>query len=311
VSQISHPVEPFGEVNVRPQPNGSVQVVATILMEPDVEGARCGLALDGSASMQKMYGANRAISPLFARAGGSENVVEPVARAMAGYLARFSSSATVNLVYWACSPDGGGLEEIGEVSETQARSLAVPGPRKLSWGRKTKLLPPVQHFVDGVFRTAPWSICVFVTDGKIDDLEEVKQFCWQYARQIAVGKRSFCKLVLLGVGEEVDEKQMEELDDMFEGSGIRTPAGDDVDLWDHKLAREMRQLQEVFAEVVSEKIIVADRGRILDASGRSVADYSDGVPALLRFSLPKGCTSFTLELPGGRVTQNLAEALPR
>jgi hypothetical protein len=260
--------------------------------------------------MQKMYGANRAISPIFARAGGgSENVVEPVTRAMAAYLARFSSSATVNLVYWACSPDGGGIEEIGEVNEAQARSLAVPGPRKLSWGRKTKLLPPVRHFVDGAFRTSPWAICVFVTDGKIDDLEEVKQFCWQYARQIAAGKRPFCKLVLIGVGEEVDEKQMEELDDMFEGSGLKTPTGDDLDLWDHKLAREMRQLQEVFAEVVSEKIIVADRGRILDSSGKAVVDFSDGVPALLRFSLPRGSTSFTLELPGGRVTQDLGEAL--
>src|SRR3954468_2283304 len=104
MTQLLHPADPFGEVNVHPQADGSIQVVATILMEPDVEGARCGLALDGSASMQKMYGANRAISSIFARASGNENVVEPVTRAMAGYLARFSSSGTVNLVYWACSP---------------------------------------------------------------------------------------------------------------------------------------------------------------------------------------------------------------
>lgn len=309
MSQLSQPVEPFGEVNVHLQPGGAMHVVATVLMEPDVEGARCGLALDGSASMQKMYGANRAVSPLFARAAGSENVVEPVTRAMAAYLAKFSASSTVDLAYWACGPDGGGIEVIGEFTEAQARTLPVPGPRKLSWGRKTKLLPPVRHFVDGVFRSAPWAICVFVTDGKIDDLDEVKQYCWQYARQIAAGKRAFCKLVLIGVGEEVDERQMEELDDMFEGSGLRTPSGEDVDLWDHKLAREMRQLQEVFAEVVSEKIIVAERGRILDGTGRVVADLSDGVPALLRFSLPRGSRSFTLELPGHRITQDLSEAL--
>ena len=104
---------------------------------------------------------------------------------------------------------------------------------------------------------------------------------------------------------------MEELDDIFEGTNLKDPKGNDIDLWDHKLASEMRQLHEVFAEVVSEKIIVADTGRVLDASGRVVVDYSDGVPALLRFSLPRGCRSFTLELPGHRVTQDLSEALAR
>src|SRR5262245_29326545 len=147
MTQLLQPVEPFGEVNVHPRPNGNLDIVATILMEPDIEGARCGLALDGSAPMKKMYGANAPLSPIFRAASGAGNVVEPVARAMAGYLAKFSSSGTVNLIYWACSPDGGGIEEIGEVSESQAQALAVPGPRKLSWGRKTKLLPPVRHFI--------------------------------------------------------------------------------------------------------------------------------------------------------------------
>jgi len=311
MAQLLHPVEPFGEVNVYSRQGGSLHIVATVLMEPDIEGARCGLALDGSASMKKMYGANAPLSPIFKAASGIGNVVEPVTRAMAAYLARFSSSGTVNLVYWACSPDGSGLEEIGEVNEAQAQSLAVPGPRKLSWGRKTKLLPPVRYFVDSVFRTAPWAIAVFITDGIIEDLQEVKQYCFGYAREIAAGRRNFCKLVLIGVGEEVDGKQLQELDDMFEGSGLRSPDGEDIDLWDHKLASEMRQLHEVFAEVVSEKIIVADHGRILDATGRVVVNYTDGLPARLKFDLPRGSTSFTLELPGHRIVQDLSEALQR
>jgi len=309
MTQLAQPVEPFGEVNIYPQNNGTIKVVATVLMEPDIEGARCGLAMDGSASMKKMYGANAPVSPLFRSAMGATNIVEPVTRVMASYLARFSSTGTVNLIYWACSPDGSGLEEIGEINEDQAKSLSIPGPSKLSWGRKTRLLPPVRYFVDGIFRSAPWAICVFITDGIIEDLEEVKQFCMQYARQIAAGQRNFCKLVLIGVGEEVDEQQMTELDDMFEGSGLRTPSGEDIDLWDHKLASEMRQLHEVFAEVVSEKIIIADQGRILDSTGRVVVGYSDGVPALLRFTLPRGSHSFTLELPGHRICQDLSEAL--
>ncbi len=301
MAQLLHPVEPFGEVNVHPLPDGSLRVVATVLMEPDIEGACCGLALDGSASMKKMYGHSN-VSALF---GAPENVVQPVARMMASYLAKFSTKGTAHLVYWACGPDGGGIEAIGEVTEAQAPALTVQGPTRQSWGRNTKLLPPVRLFVDGVFRDAPWAICVFITDGIIDDLADVKRFCMDYARQIAAGRRRFIKLVLIGVGESVDEKQMAELDDMFDGSGLKDPSGDDIDLWDHKLASEMRHLHEVFAEVVSEKIIVAPHGRILDPAGRVAVNFSDGVPALLRFTLPRGSRSFTLELPHARVTQPL------
>ena len=55
----------------------------------------------------------------------------------------------------------------------------------------------------------------------------------------------------------------------------------DVDLWDHKLAAEMRVLQDIFAEVVDKNARVADNGRILDPQGRVVKDYSDtGLPAI-------------------------------
>src|SRR5262245_40971259 len=36
MAQLLHPVEPFGEVNVHPQRDGSLQIVATVLMEPDI-----------------------------------------------------------------------------------------------------------------------------------------------------------------------------------------------------------------------------------------------------------------------------------
>lgn len=309
MAQLSAPVEPFGEVNVYPQPDGSLKVVATILMEPDIEGARAGLALDGSASMQKMYGANAPVSPLFRKAAGVTNVVEPVARMMAEYLARFASDGKAHMIYWACRPDGSGIEPIGAVSGEQAATLAVRGPRQ--WGRQTQLLPPVRYFIDEVFRGANWAIAVFVTDGVIEDLEGVKAYCREFAHKVARGERKFVKLVLLGVGEAVDAGQMEELDDMFEGEEVRDPHGEPIDLWDHKLASEMRSLHEIFAEVVSEKVILADWGRALDGHGRVVRSFSDGLPALLRFTLPRGSTSFTLELPAGRITQDLAEVLGR
>ena len=74
---------------------------------------------------------------------------------------------------------------------------------------------------------------------------------------------------------------MTELDDL--------DAGVDVDLWDHKLAAEMRVLQEIFAEVVDKNARVSDNGRILDPNGRVVKDYSDaGLPAYLEFEMPAG-----------------------
>ena len=47
MTQLKHVVEPFGEVNVLPGPAGAVQVRATILMEPQKEGAQTGIAFDG------------------------------------------------------------------------------------------------------------------------------------------------------------------------------------------------------------------------------------------------------------------------
>ncbi|MBC7910072.1 MAG: VWA domain-containing protein, partial [Pyrinomonadaceae bacterium] len=202
-------------------------------------------------------------------------------------------------------------EEIGDFDSQQAQTLAINGVKPHLWGRGTKLLPPVKYFVDDKFKDAKWGIAIFVTDGIIEDLDDVKQFCLQFGQQISSGQRHFIKLVLIGVGEEVDEGQMEELDDMFEGSGLKDPEGDDIDLWDHKLASEMKKIEEIFAEVVSEHTIVAASGRALNSSGQVVKDYADGVPALLRFVLPAGSTSFKLEFSGGSVTQDISEGLAR
>src|SRR5262249_38206674 len=94
---------------------------------------------------------------------------------------------------------------------------------------------------------------------------------------------------------------MEELDDLDTGTS--------VDLWDHKLAAEMRVLEEIFAEVVDKNARVADNGRILDPQGRVVRDYSGvGLPAYLEFTMPAGATYFTLEVNGQRVKQPLSDA---
>jgi hypothetical protein len=311
MTQLHNPVEPFGEVNVYRQQNGTLDVVATVLMVPDVEGASAGLALDASASMKKSYGVSGVLGGLFAKEAAIPNLVEPVARVMANYLAGFASDGKVHLIYWACNPDGSAVEEIGKLNSAETQSVAIKGPTRFPWGRGTKLLPALKHFVECAFEKSPWSICVFVTDGVIEDLAEVKSYCLELGKQIAAGQRHFCKLVLIGVGEEVDEGQMEELDDMFAGSGLKDQSGREVDLWDHKLAGQMQKVEEIFAEVVSEDTVVVSSGRVVDSAGKSVKEYPDGVPALLRFSLPAGAKAFTLEFPGGSVTQDLTEVLAR
>jgi hypothetical protein len=305
--QLSSPVEPFGEVNIYPLKNGNVRIVATVLLEPDIEGAATGLALDASASMKKMYGAASIASSLFKNLH-QENHVEPVAHAMAEYLAKFAADGKVHLLYWALQADGSGIQLIGVTDATAASSIKITGPKDQQWGRGTKLLPPLRYFCEEAFPRSKWAVCVFITDGIIEDLAEVKKYSLQIAQQMSQGRRNPIKFVLLGVGNEVDENQMSELDDMFEESNLKMPNGQSIDLWDHKLAATMRQLSEIFAEVVSEDMIVAPWGKILLENGTVVRNYSDGLPAKLCFELPRSAKSFRLQLPDSEVVQSLLES---
>lgn len=305
MAQLTHPVEPFGEVNVYRNGN-ALAVKATILMVPNPENGRTGLAIDASASMIANFGTKDTI---FKK--GEPNHVEPVARTMASFLANYSFDGRANVVYWACSPDGSAIEEVGRFNADEVQTVSFTGPKKNPWGRQTRLLPPVKYFAETAFKNAPWAMGVIVTDGIIDDLPDVKSYCTALGKQIATGQRGFFKLVLIGLGPEVDEGQMEELDDMFEGSGLQTSDGEDVDIWDHKLASEMQKLEEIFSEVVGKHTIVVPSGRVLDSNGKVAQEYSDGVPAVLEFNVPSNATGFTLEWPGGNVSQDFSEILSR
>jgi len=303
MAQLKHVVDPFGEVNVYPARNGGTRVVATILMKPHREGAQTGIAIDGSGSMRKMYGmedGGRVVSSLFAGATRkASNEITPVARKLCAYLARnIDADGGTTCIYWATGPGGSEVQVVGDLEAEQAERFEFSGPHDLGTG--TQLLPAVRYFVDR-FRAAPWGFYVFITDGELHDLDDVIAYSKRLAKDIAAGRRNPVKFVLIGLGRDVNERQMEELDDL--------DAGVDVDLWDHKLASEMRQLEEIFAEVVDKNARVADNGRILDQSGRVVRDYQGvGLPAFLEFTLPAGATSFTLEVNGSRVKQMLTDA---
>src|SRR5438034_5450035 len=298
MAQLKKVVDPFGEVNVFPQPNGQVRVVATILMEPHREGAQTGIALDGSGSMKKLYGVDPGggvVSSIFKKAT-VQNEMAPVAQKICAYLARkIDSDGGTTAIYWATGTEGSQIEQIGDLRAEEAERYAFSGPR--DFGTGTQLLPAVRYFLDR-FRSAPWGFYVFITDGELYDLDAVKQYSVQLARDVAAGRRNPVKFVLIGLGPEINEHQMIELDDLESGT--------DVDVWDRKLAAEMRVLQEIFAEVVDKNARVSDNGRILDAQGRVIKNYSDtGLPAYLTFTMPAGSTYFTLEVNGQRLHQPL------
>ncbi len=321
-------VEPFGKINTWTLPNGGKRVRAYFLMENPIEGMQTGVAIDGSGSMQANFGKEtirfkrqptdqdtralqRAGLPLtfsdprtlraLVELGVLEqvppgvNIVQDQARQMTSYLSKFDADGGTTVTYWATG-DGKKIEVVGDFTGAQCSTAAFGGPSE--FGDETHLLPAIRYFVER-FIEARWGMYVFITDGAINDLDAVKRYCVQLAKDIARGKRNNLKFVLLGVGDDVDEDQMEQLDDLETGTN--------VDLWDHKIAREMKQLAEIFAEVVSETVILVPSGGLVrDASDVVVKDYRDqGLPALLWFDLPPESRWFTLEVGGQRVIQPL------
>lgn len=326
----------FGEVNVGKLPDGKLEVTFTILMAPsgtEAEGWQTGVALDGSSSMRSWYGLQlvgkvppdvqaqyeqkgwvttsvedgRKVKKFLKeayedgmRAGHlrmSDNIVEPKSREFISYLAsELDADGGTTVIYWACGADGSATEVVGDFTADQCKQLSIRGPQSVTFGNGTRLLPAVKYFVDR-FEDAARGMYVFLTDGRLDDLEQVKSYSTQLARSVAAGKRNPVKFVLIGMGDKVDEAEMEELDDLETGT--------DVDLWDHKIAKEMRSMVEIFAEVVRENQIVSPTGVIYDTPGQIVKRYSDGLPAKITITLPAGSKWFELEVEGQRIRQNL------
>jgi len=301
MAQLKRVVDPFGEVNVYPAPGGRVRVVATILMEPRREGTQTGIALDGSGSMSALYGVEEDSGGFLAGLFGKKkkqghNEITPVAQKICAYLARkLDADGGTTCIYWATGPGGSQIEVVGDLRAEEAEQHIFGPPREFGTG--TQLLPAVKYFADR-FADAPWGFYVFITDGELHDLDAVKHYSTQLARAVSARRRNPLKFVLIGIGAHVNERQMEELDDLDTGT--------DVDLWDHKLAAEMRVLQEIFAEVVDKNARIADKARVLDPQGSVVKDYSDtGLTAYLEFEMPAGADYFTLEVSGNRVHQGL------
>ncbi len=310
------------------------RVEFSIAMEPQgkfAEGWRTGLALDASASMKRSYGrkvearVDPALLVDYIKQGrlrsyledgeptrkiergafaeiqerGYEinytaNVLQPLVQDFTAYLAgSLDGTGKTSLIYWGCG-NGDEIQVLGEFDDASCQQLAIAGPATFQLGKTTKILPAIAYFVNQ-YRQAPQGIYIFLTDGRIDDLDQVKRYTKELALEIAVGKRNYLKLVLIGIGNDVDRYQLQELDD-FE-------TGLDIDIWDYKIANEMTSLSQIFAEVVNEHQVIADSGSIYDDQGNCVKSYANGLPAKVDFLMRDDSQWFELEVGNQRIRQ--------
>lgn len=233
--------------------------------------------------------------------GVRTNMVEPQVRRMLQYLATKDRNGTLRVAYWACGHSGADLEVVGEVSGVAAATLDVPGPKNPGSG--TRLAPALNDFVkymETAARSGAKRGCgVFVTDGQINDQGGVLKASRQIAERIAKGSLPPLHLVLVGVGEQVSERQMEEI------SHIEVPGVEH--LWCHRVAEEMHEMAELVSGLVDSTMTVAAGGTVYDATGNVVKRYDKRLPAVLEFALPAGHERFTLEVDGRRYTQDLPD----
>ena len=323
----------FGKVYVRddgPQRHVEFTVWVQELSGAIAEGWQTGIALDASASMKDWYGRNltgrvpKDVLDVYKRNGWissqtfdgtpvtafkkeahedalrrgflkfTQNIVEPLARDFIAFLSReLDANGRVTVAYWACG-DGSAYEVLGDFAPDQCKALEIRGPRTVSFGKGTKIAPCLKYFVDR-YKDVPRGMYVFVTDGRLDDLADAKKCTADLARSIQEGKRGLVKCVLIGVGNCIDEKQMEELDNLDTGT--------DVDIWDHKIAKEMRALSEIMVELVGEVQDVS--AEVFDAAGNVVAKFTDGLPSVVSFSMPSSSDFFELGVGEKRIRQRV------
>lgn len=300
---MSHekPVEPFSDLHVEHE-----EVTATLLHDPTVEGLDMAIYMDGSSSMDSNYeykgASNRVLDVIFGRTPKpAQNEVEPQVRWMLEYLATKDRNGLLRMAYWACGPEGNKVEVLGELKGVDVAAHKFPGPTHA--GSSTRLAPAIRDYLAYLREQAKLGAkrgcAVFVTDGQIHDVEQVKEVSAQAAKDMLKGTLPRTNFILVGVGEAVDEEQLEDI------------AHEEVDgvghLWCHRIAKEIGQVAELVAVLVDETMTVAAGGTITDDKGKVLKVYEGRLPAVLQFTVPEGAKSFTLEINGQRYTQPLPD----
>jgi hypothetical protein len=302
---MSHekPVEPFSDLHCE---EGHVR--ATLLHDPSVEGLDMAIYVDGSASMKAEYEEQTKVNATFWQSlfgGGTvetlPNKVEPQVQRMLEYLATKDRNGILRVAYWATGPGGRGIEFIGDLTGENVSRYKFLGPNHM--GTSTNLAPAMADYIKYLEKQIPQGArrgcAVFVTDGRIQDVEDVEEMSAKIAKRVSQGTLPRTNFILVGVGSAVDEEQMERICHVeYPGVGH---------LWCHRIAEELGQLAELVAVLVDETMTVAAGGTVYDDRGNILKVYEGRLPAVLEFEVPEGAESFTLEVNGQRYTQPLPE----
>lgn len=289
----------FAAVNVYDPDKGKQNVELYVRIETGPEGAKVGLAIDGSNSMKSVFAAD--IPPLFRRP--DQNIMEPVVKQLLSFMRGLSGDGTTTTTYWAVGTGGAEIEPIGIIDEAKEATIKIEGPKTKAWGPGTKLAPALKYFMDQ-FKGSPWSMVLIITDGEIEDMDEVKKATHDISKECAAGKRGYVKFVIIGVGTQINVDQLEELNDVGDEFDLSYPDGDAIDMWDYSIAAEMTSLWEVVKEV-NFGITLPGTLRVVDEKGTEVCSFTDGFPMKLEFDVPAGTKKVNIEVANMVIEQPL------
>lgn len=329
MSEHERPVYPFTDIH---HEDGKVRV--TLAYDPKVDGMDAALYLDGSGSMADSYKYTKDAPAEVASAGGAAvatpaksstkkggllasifgwascaaidgitkmtpagktNEVEPHARRFLEYLAGKDRNGRLRTCYWSDS-----VQTLGELTAADARTYRFAGPSHMGG---TKLYPAIEDFLR-YFKTqckegAERGMMMIMTDGRIEDERKVKEALAEVAEGIAGGRIKPINFLIVGVGSNVDEKQLERLShEEYEGVGH---------LVCHRIAEEVSDLVEVASVLVNESMTFAQEGKLYDDKGNLIRQWTKGLPAAFEFDVPEGCTSIELEVNGKKYAQKLPD----
>ncbi len=295
------PVEPFSDLH-----REGDRVRATLLHDPTVEGLDMAIYMDASGSMREEYEYKRPSRSFLEWIRGAPlkeaaNLVEPQVQWMLEYLATKDRNGMLRVAYWACGSSGKDVEVIGELKGVDVKQYKFPGAVHL--GSATSLTPAMKDYVrylkEQIKQGAKRGCAVIITDGRLSDADDVQVYSAEIAREIAAGRLPRINFILVGVGDDLDEEQLEEIAHAeYKGVGH---------LWCHRVAAEITQVAELVAVLVDENMTVAAGGTIYDDHGKVLKSYEGRLPAVLEFDVPEGAKSFTLEVNGQRYTQPLPD----
>jgi hypothetical protein len=297
-------LEPFAEIHAEDTPEG-LHLELTFALDPTIEKLAAAFYMDGSGSMQQMGAYGRTEGGFFGLFGKPRNPVQEAMQIMVPYMAKKDANGRCRVAYWATGEGGTHIEVISEMTAELASHAEFKGPR--NYGGGTNLLPAVRDFVNYINGCRKGGediracIAAIVTDGAIHDMDDCVAYTATLARAIEDKKFPRTNLVIVGVGSEIDEEQLEHLEeatpDFYTGR----------DIWCHAEAESVADLPELVAHLLDANIPAFWGGAsVKDASGRTVQSFEDMVPAVVEFTLPRGARSFTFEAGGRRFVQDLS-----